>query len=133
MERLPAILAGELRALPQDDATATYAGKIGSADAELDWALPAVDLERAVRAYNPVPGAWFMLDDERIKCWRAMAVSATDEPPGTMIDTGGVDFTVACGSGALRLDEVQRPGKRTVRGREFAAQLGGGSRALRRQ
>jgi methionyl-tRNA formyltransferase len=64
------ILSGR-EARSQDEALATYAPKIRPADAQLDWQLDAAQLERMVRAYNPVPGAWFMAGDERTKCWQA--------------------------------------------------------------
>ena len=121
-DELPAILAGERDAIDQDESLATYAPKITTADAQLDWARDAADLERHVRAFNPVPGAWCMLGDERIKCWRARAV--TDEgTPGQVLaaDAGGI--VVACGDASLAMTELQRPGKKPVRAGELARQL----------
>ena len=117
------IASGRLVAEEQDEAQATYAPKIRNADAQLDWAQPAVSLDRAVRAYNPVPGAWFMLDKERIKCWEASALGESRGPAGRIVAADGSGVTVACGEGALRLESVQRPGKRRVTGAEFAAQV----------
>ena len=116
------ILAGRLEAEPQDDSRATYAPKIRPADAELDWRLDAAELERKVRAYNPVPGAWFMAEGERTKCWEARRV-AGDASPGTVLAAGVDGIDVACGQGALRLLRVQRPGKRPVTAAEYAAQV----------
>ncbi|MDJ0938652.1 MAG: methionyl-tRNA formyltransferase [Woeseiaceae bacterium] len=121
VRHLPGILDGSIAASEQDDDEASYAGKIATADAELDWQLPAMELHRRVRAYNPAPGAWFMLGDERIKCWRAAIRPATGQPPGTLSVDDGV--VVACGDCALSLDEVQRPGKKPVSAREFSTQL----------
>ena len=123
IEHLAAILAGELEAEPQDDARASYAPKIKTADAVLDWQRPAEQLARIVRAYNPVPGAWFMLDAERIKCWQATGIASVDAPPGTIVAAGPDGVIVACGEGALRLESLQRPGKRAVTAAEFAAQF----------
>ena len=62
----------------------------------LDWNRPAIDLERLVRAYNPVPGAWFMLDEQRIKCWQVRHTAADDAPPGTVVCSGtGRDRRIA--------------------------------------
>ena len=122
-QHLAAILAGELVATKQDDDRATYAPKIKTADALLDWQRPAAELERQVRAYNPVPGAWFMLGDERIKCWQATSIAAVDAPPGTIVAAEPDGVIVSCGAGALRLESLQRPGRRTVTAAEFAAQL----------
>ncbi len=116
------ILAKGLEATPQDDAHATYAPKIRPADAQLDWQLDAAELERMVRAYDPVPGAWFMAGDERTKCRDARQVDG-DAAPGTVLAAGPEGIVVACGQGALRLGTLQRPGKRAVTAAEYAAQI----------
>ena len=121
-ENLDAIINGELAATAQDDALATYAPKIKTADAEIIWQRPATELDRIVRAYNPVPGAWFMLGDERIKCWQAQPCDAAGALAGTIIAADAEGIIIACGDGALRLESLQRPGKRAVTGGEFAAQ-----------
>lgn len=92
---------------PQDDDLATYAPKIDKAEAKLDFAMPAALLERQVRAFSPFPGSWLELDGERIKLLRAELVEAGGEP-GTVMDD---QFTIACGSGALRPVTLQRAGK----------------------
>ena len=122
VDTLPAILAGELDAVAQDDAGATYAGKLRKEDARLDWRVSAEELGRRVRAYNPVPGAWFELAGERIKCWRATALAEDGGPAGVIVDAGRGGIDVACGEGMLRLLEVQRPGRRRIPAAEFAAQ-----------
>ncbi len=119
---LDAILVGSLEAKPQDDALATYAPKIRPADAQLDWQQDAGELERMVRAYSPVPGAWFMAGDERTKCWQARQVDG-DSAPGTVLAAGPDGIVVACGQGALSLERLQRPGKRAVSAGEYAAQV----------
>lgn len=128
------ILTGRLAAHEQDDAEASYAGKIKKQDAELDWTQSADDLSRRVRAYNPVPGAYFFVDGEasrqqaaserlRIKCWRATVVTAVDGPPGTVLRCGRDGLVIACGDGALAIEELQLPGKRRGPVREIAQQL----------
>jgi methionyl-tRNA formyltransferase len=120
---LDAILAGTLRPKQQDESLATYAPKIDKQDAVVDWTLPAGKLERRVRAYNPFPGAFFFAAGPvRIKVWRATAVEGSAEP-GTVLSCSRDGIIVACGIGALRLDELQLPGKRHVVAREFAAQF----------
>ncbi len=118
-----AILGGSLEALEQDDSLATYAGKIGRQDARLDWGLPAEALHRRVRAYNPVPGAFFLLDDLAVKCWRAGVVAGAAGTPGEVLSADRNGIVVACGRDALRLDTVQRPGKRPVMAAEFAGSM----------
>lgn len=120
---IAAIIDGELDATPQNDERATYAPKIKSSDATLDWNRSAIDLERLVRAYNPTPGAWFMLDEQRIKVWQARCIAAVDAPPGTVVAAKQDGIVVSCGDGALQLESLQRPGKRAVTAAEFAAQF----------
>ncbi len=95
---------------PQPHDGITYARKIEKAEAALDFRRDAADVERAVRAYNPAPGAWFEVGDERIKLLEAAVVTG-DDRPGTVLEGGHV---IACGSGAVRLRLVQRPGKRPM-------------------
>ncbi|MDJ0909265.1 MAG: methionyl-tRNA formyltransferase [Woeseiaceae bacterium] len=122
MRDLEKILSGELTAVEQDDDMATYAGKIKTADARLDWSEDAEDLVRKVRAFNPVPGAWFMLDKERIKVWEADFHSLGGEP-GEVIGADDDAIVVAAGTGGLRLKSLQRPGRGRVSAREFNDQL----------
>ncbi len=117
------IVDGEMAPVPQDEDQATYAPKIKTADAEIDWNRPATELDRLVRAYSPVPGAWFMLDDARIKCWRAQHSAGVDAPPGTVVEAGQGGVVVTCGDGALRMESLQRPGKRAVTAGEFSSQI----------
>jgi methionyl-tRNA formyltransferase len=117
------IIDRELDAEEQNEDEATYAPKIRNSDAVLDWRKPAAELARAVRAYNPVPGAWFILDDERIKCWGAAETTGNEAPPGTVLAAGAEGIVVACGGGAVRMDSLQRPGKRPITAAEFAAQV----------
>jgi len=121
-ENLNAIVNGDLVAVAQEEALASYAPKIKTADAVMSWTRPAKELDRIVRAYNPVPGAWFLLGDERIKCWMAQPCEAGDAPAGTVVTADADGIVVACGDGALRLESLQRAGKRMVTAAEFAAQ-----------
>jgi methionyl-tRNA formyltransferase len=104
---------------PQAEERATYAAKIGKDEARLDFTRPAIEVERQVRAFNPVPGAWFEAGGERIKLLAADVIpgegrgpassAAGPRPaPGCVLDER---LTVACGEGALRPVLVQRPGR----------------------
>ncbi len=123
VEQLDAILAGELTAAPQSEAGVSYAAKIKTADARLDWSRSAIDLHRLIRAYNPVPGARFEFHGEAIKCWQADLSQGVGEPAGKVVSSDRNGVVVACGEGSLRLTELQRPGKGRVTAAEFAAQL----------
>jgi methionyl-tRNA formyltransferase len=111
---LPQVLAdfacGQLQPRPQPAEGITHAAKLTRAEARLDWRKPAAVLEREVRAFNPSPASWFVCGDERIKVLRA-TVAQGGGKPGIVTGPG---LTVPCGSGALRLVEVQRPGRRAM-------------------
>ena len=119
---LDAILAGGLTATEQDEALSNYAPKIEKKDAAIDWSLSSTELARRVRAYNPFPGAFFFASGTRIKVWRAVAADGAG-PAGAVLQSDRDGVVVACGSGALRLCELQLPGKRRVTAQEFAGQL----------
>ncbi len=131
IDMLGSILDGSCRAKPQDASHATYAAKIRTQDAALDWTAPAAELARRVRAFNPVPGAFFHLGDERIKCWSAEPLEHAAGHPGVVTNAGKDGVDVACGDGALRLLEVQRPGRKRISAAEFASQFDFGSLRLR--
>jgi len=114
-KHVDAIISGRLEAVVQDASCATYAGKVKTDDAAIDWQNSALEIARQVRAFNPVPGAWFMHGDERIKCWRAKPIAGIDAPPGTVVASGQEGIVVSCGDGALSLESLQRPGKRAGR------------------
>ena len=104
-------LAGDFTPRPQPGEGITYAAKISPEEARLDWNRPAAELERAVRAFNPVPGAWTTLPNgERLKILSAL-VAAAKGMPGAILDA---DLTIACGAGALQPVLVQRQGKRAM-------------------
>jgi methionyl-tRNA formyltransferase len=125
-ERLSAVGAGLLpRALaaierggagetPQPGDGVTYARKIRSEEARIDWRRPAVELDRMIRGLSPAPGAWFIApprgEDERPTRIKALLSVVEDEagPPGQALDD---HLLIACGEGAVRLLEVQREGK----------------------
>ena len=103
---------------PQPETGVTYASKIAKGEAQLDWAQPATVLERKLRAFNPFPGAVATLAGEPVKLWRGEAVQAAGRP-GRILAADGNGIVVACGEGALRLTELQRPGGRRLASADF--------------
>lgn len=93
---------------PQPDGGATYAKKIDKAEARIDWACDAEQIERQVRAFNPVPGAWFEASGERIKLLGAVAAPDASGKPGEVLDDC---LSIACGFGYIRPLQVQRAGR----------------------
>ena len=114
LARLP--LAGQ----PQPEEGVTYAHKIGKGDALIDWSVSAAELDRQVRAFNPVPGAQASLGGEAVKVWRAAAVAGNGEIGRILrVDRDGI--VVACGAGALVVAELQKAGGRRLPVRQFLA------------
>jgi methionyl-tRNA formyltransferase len=114
---------GKLAATPQPADGVTYAEKIGKQEAALDWRRPAAVLARQVRAFDPFPGGVGTLEDgTSIKLWAAVP---TDEQarsaPGTITGISPDGVVVACGEGALRLTQLQKPGGKRLPVREFLA------------
>jgi methionyl-tRNA formyltransferase len=121
-EQLPDILDGKLEAEPQDENSVTYAGKIRKSDAAMNWRKSATELLREVRAYKPVPGAFFDFDGEQIKCWAAEIADRQSGTVGTVISAGRDGIDVVCGDGVLRMLELQRPGRGRISAGEFTDQ-----------
>jgi methionyl-tRNA formyltransferase len=117
VEVLTDIEAGRLRAVPQPGAGVTYAHKIDKAEARLDWSRAAAELERAVRAFRPAPGAWSTLEGEPIKIWRARLVDRVG--PAGMLFHGENRLIVGCGTGALAIEELQRAGGKRLSASDF--------------
>jgi methionyl-tRNA formyltransferase len=111
-------LPGGLTATPQPADGVTYAAKIGKAEATVDWNRPAAEIERAIRAFNPFPGAVATLQQTPVKLWRARAIDATGTP-GEVLLAEGAGVIVACGQGALCVTELQKPGGKRLPAAEF--------------
>jgi methionyl-tRNA formyltransferase len=92
---------------PQPEDGATYAKKIDKAETRIDWSRSAENIERQVRAFNPVPGAWFEVSGERVKLLDAECVDGTGTP-GEVI---GGPLVIACGEDAIHCRRLQRAGK----------------------
>jgi methionyl-tRNA formyltransferase len=93
---------------PQPIAGATYASKIDKAETRIDWRQPATQVERQVRAFNPVPGAWFEANGERIKVLEAAVGNEPPHEPGEVLDDR---LNIACGQGYILPIKVQRAGR----------------------
>jgi methionyl-tRNA formyltransferase len=115
LEYLP--LVPETEPVPQEGEP-TYAEKLTVDEFQIDGSRPATEVARVVRAGNPRPGAWMVVDGKRVKVWRARPESGDGEPgvvrrPGELVTSGGV----------LRLDEVQPEGKPRMTGQAWMAGL----------
>lgn len=118
VEALKQLSAGKLQATPQPDEGVSYATKISKDEAALDFRLPAEELLRCIRAFNPFPGALTHLHDTPLKLWRAR-LEASSGRPGEILAADGNGIVVACGQGALRLLELQKPGGKRLEAAQF--------------
>jgi methionyl-tRNA formyltransferase len=124
VETLPRFLAGEIAAKPQEEALATYARKITKEDGHLDWAQPALALRNKIRAFTPWPGAYTFWPGQGanrlLKIWRAQ-IEPRMGRPGCVLETDRSKFIVACGTDALRVEELQLQGGRRMSTADFLA------------
>ncbi|WP_018995074.1 methionyl-tRNA formyltransferase [Thioalkalivibrio sp. ALJ2] len=121
LEGLPEILAGRSQPEPQDDAGATYAHKLEKGEAWLDFARPAVELDRQVRAFNPWPVAQARWGEQVIRVHAARPLPGPADPePGTIRAAGRDGVQVGTEQGQLLLETVQLPGKRPVAAADWA-------------
>ncbi len=109
VQAVDALAAGTLAPEVQDDALATYAHKLNKDEARIDWARPAVELERLIRAFHPWPICHSTLAGEALKIHGARLGAGQGEP-GLILAAGKEGLSVACGEGALLLTRLQLPG-----------------------
>jgi len=102
----------------QPESGVTYANKIDKREAAMAWSQPAAVIERRIRAFDPFPGATAVLRGETLKIWRARPAGGNGAA-GTVLAVDANGIVVACGEGALRLTELQKPGGRRLGAADF--------------
>jgi len=117
---LPKLADGTAVLTPQDEAKVTYARKLVKADAQVDFTISAVALERRVRALQPWPGVAIEHEGQSLKVGTASAIAGKPtEAPGTVLHAGADGVDVTTSDGILRLLSLQRPGGRMLEVGEF--------------
>ncbi len=120
VECLRQIAEGTAIARAQPSEGVTYARKISKSEGALDWREPAGDLARRVRAFNPAPGTIARLRDQELKVWAAVALErAFDAAPGAVVEVDEHGPIIACGTGSVRLEVLQRAGARRMNAGEL--------------
>ncbi len=115
IETLKQLASGTAVPEAQNESLATYAEKLSKDEARVDWTLPAVQLERCIRAFNPWPMSWFEVDGQPVKIWTASVVPGnTDAEAGTLLDASRQGIQVATGDGILNLLSLQPAGKKAM-------------------
>ena len=103
---------------PQPVGGVTYAEKILKSEAEIDWHLSAIEIDRRIRAFNPFPGSTSSLDGEQLKFWNScLPIEANiyhDAIPGQIVDFSGDGAYVQCGEGVIEILEMQKPGGKKI-------------------
>ncbi|PKB90853.1 methionyl-tRNA formyltransferase [Ewingella americana] len=112
---LQQLAEGTARPEVQDEALVTYAEKLSKEEARLDWTLSAKQLERCIRAFNPWPMSYFVIDEQPVKVWQAEAMDQqTSAQPGTIIAAGKAGIQVATSDGILNILQLQPAGKKAM-------------------
>ena len=109
IQAIAGLAAGTLQGEVQDDSLANYAHKLDKNEARIDWSLPAIELERLVRAFFPWPICHSTLNGESLKVLAAEWTEGAGQP-GEIIGVSKDGLSVACGTHALRLTRLQLPG-----------------------
>jgi methionyl-tRNA formyltransferase len=117
---LTRLKAEDLPATPQPEIGVTYAAKITKDEAQLNFKESAIALARKIRAFNPFPGAFGLFNDVPLKLWQAEIVPNPDATlPGEILSADAEGVVIACGSNALRVTQLQKPGGKRLPAREF--------------
>ena len=120
MNTLEKILNGTAHTIIQNDQYVTYATKITKSEANIQWHLPAHEIDRVIRAFNPWPVAYSSLNDQHIRIWSATPLTTiTNTLPGTLIQEDKNEIIVATGKGDLRLNHLQLPGGKCLTAKDL--------------
>jgi methionyl-tRNA formyltransferase len=124
IESLDLLSKGAAPRIPQDDALVSYAPKLTRDQGKIDWTEPAVVIERKIRAFDPWPSTFMLLDgpggrSQKLKIFRASVVPGEQAAPGKILRADQEGILVSAKSGAVLLGEVQLEGKRRMSAAEF--------------
>ncbi|MES2162176.1 MAG: methionyl-tRNA formyltransferase [Pseudomonadota bacterium] len=121
VEALNKMKHGQLEAVPQPEAGVCYAAKISKEEAALDFTQSALEISRKIRAFNPFPGAHGAVNGVNVKLWGAEVLEADSKAPAGQVLAADAQhgIVVSCGSGSLRLTELQKPGGKRLPAAEF--------------
>lgn len=114
------IAAGATVPEKQNDELANYAKKLSKEEAKIDWTMDAASIERCIRAFNPWPMSYFAVAEQNVKVWLAGVEDDNQgKAPGTILSADKQGILVATGEGALRLIELQPPGKKAMKAQDL--------------
>ena len=117
---LEQLAAGHAKPEVQDEALVSYAEKLSKEEARLDWTLPAVQLERCIRAFNPWPVSYFIIDEQPVKVWKASVLpDVHGHQPGEIVQTNKQGIQIATAEGVLNIEELQPAGKKAMKAQDL--------------
>lgn len=120
IETLEQLAKGTAKPEAQDESLVTHAEKLSKEEAQLDWSLSAAQLERCIRAFNPWPMSFFMMDGQPVKIWKASVIEAqVNAEPGTIIEADKQGIRIATAEGILNLQELQPAGKKAMKAQDL--------------
>jgi methionyl-tRNA formyltransferase len=120
LEVLDLIEKDGLEPVVQDDALTTYAEKLNKAEAEIDWSQSAKDIDLKIRAFNPWPVAFTLLNGKPLRIYMSKVVEEnSDQKPGTVISESSEGIVIATGDGVLSFSRLQLPGKKAMDVKDF--------------
>ncbi|MGK3138608.1 methionyl-tRNA formyltransferase [Pantoea trifolii] len=111
---LDLLASGNAKPEVQDEALASYAEKLSKAEARLDWSLSAAQLERCIRAFNPWPMSYFMIEEQPVKVWQATVLPHQNKQPGEIVHADKQGIQIATADGVLNLVSLQPAGKKAM-------------------
>jgi methionyl-tRNA formyltransferase len=114
LKTLEQLATGSAQPEKQDEALVSYAEKLSKEEARLDWTLSAAQLERCIRAFNPWPMSYFMVDDQPVKVWQASVLPHQAKQPGEILHADKQGIQIATADGVLNLLSLQPAGKKAM-------------------
>ena len=118
LETLSGLEKGEIIPVPQNQAEATKVGLLRKSMGELDFGKSATEIERLIRGLDPWPGAFTFFKGKKISLWKAEVIEGEGQP-GVVKEAGRDYIDIGCGSGILRVTELQAEGKKRMNTRDF--------------
>lgn len=120
IEALALMELGDITERPQDASLSTYAPKVDRAMARLDFAKPAIEVARAIRAFDPKPGAWSAVRGGEVRLFGVRVLPDRRGAPGEVLEVGEMGMIIACGTGGIAVESVHPAGKRRLAALDWA-------------
>jgi len=118
IETINKLANGEITPEPQNDELANYAKKLSKEEANIDWSMSALQIERNIRSFNPWPVCFTQMGGQTVKIYQAQVVLQSGDP-GQILSSDKNGVVVACGEHALCITQLQPQGKKTMAINDF--------------